>query len=171
VARGELEVTVDDSGLKDLMKVVRQEADAKQLRKDLIAEIRTAVAPGVSAVQAKVRAIPHSSAAHPKPAMSSYLASRVKPQVRLSGRSAGVRVRIGTTPNLRGFAQAARRLNRKFWRHQVYGNKEVWVEQRSPIPGFFDDTLAAGRDSYRAAVVTALKSLADRLTVRKFGGL
>lgn len=170
MARGDLEVTVDDSGLKELMKVVRQEADGKQLRKDLIADIRTAVAPGVSAVQAKVRAIPHSTAAHPSPSLGSYLASRVRPQVRLSGRSAGVRVRIAQTPNLRGFKMAARRLNRKKWRRPVFGNTEVWVEQRSPMPGFFDDTLAAGRAQYRAAVVGAMKKLADRLTARKFGG-
>jgi hypothetical protein len=42
--------------------------------------------------------------------------------VRLSGRSTGVKVRIGQTPNLRGFKMAARRLNRKSWRHKVFGN-------------------------------------------------
>lgn len=168
MAHGDLEVSVDDQAIKDLMRVVRREADGKQLRKDLIAELKTAVEPGVTAVQGKLRSIPHRSATASKPALGTYLASRVKPQVRLSGRSPGVSVRIGQTPNIRGFKLAAKRLNRKHWRHRVYGG-DVWVDQKSPIPGYFDDTLAEGRSRYRVGVVAALKSLADRLTARKFG--
>lgn len=167
MASGELEVTVDDQAIKDLMRVVRREADGKQLRKDLIAELKSAVSPGVSAVQGKLRSVPHRSATQSKPPLGSYLASRTKVQVRLSGRSPGVKVRIGQTPNIRGFKMAARRLNRQKWRHRVYGT-DVWVDQKSPIPGFFDDTLAEGRSRYRAGVVSALESMADRLTVRKY---
>lgn len=162
MAADAVKVTVEDRDFKALMARVRAQADGKELRKDLVAELRTAVAPGVSAVQAKVRAIPHSSAVRVSPSLGTYLASRVKPQVKLSGRSTGVRVRIGQTPNLRGFKMAARRLNAKSWRHRVYG-RDVWVTQRSPIPGFFDDTLAKGRAQYRAAVIEALKRLSDKL--------
>lgn len=169
MGKGHVEVTVDDSGLKALMRVMRQEVDGKQLRKDLIAELRTAVGPGVSAVQGRLRAVPHRGAAKASPALGTYLASRVKPQVRLGGRAAGVRVRIAQTPNLRGFKLAARRLTRTSWRHKVFGNPEVWVTQKSPIPGYFDDTLARGRSEYRAAVVAALKDLSNRLTARKYG--
>lgn len=168
MARGELEVSVDDQAMRDLARVIRRESDGKQLRKDLIADLKRAVEPGQSAVQGKLRAVPHRSATQSRPALGSYLASRTKVQVRLSGRAPGVKVRIGQTPNIRGFKMAARRLNRTHWRHMVYGNKEVWVDQKSPIPGFFDDTLAAGRSRYRAAVVATLKSMADRLTVRKY---
>jgi hypothetical protein len=164
-----LNVKVDDQAMRELGRAIRKETDGKQLRKDLVAELRAAVAPGVSAVQGKLRAIPQRSATQAKPALGSYLAARVKPSIRLSGRTPGVNVRIGQTPNLRGFKMAARRLNRKSWRHRVYG-RNVWVTQKSPIPGFFDDTLAAGRAQYRAAVVAALKKTSDRLTIRKFGG-
>jgi len=157
-----IELTVDTSQIKRLAARIRSEEASKQLRKDLIKDIRIAVTPAVSAVKAKLRAIPHESIAHPSPALGSYLAARVRPQVKLSGWSAGVRVRIGQTPNIRGFKLAARRLNSTHWRHKVFG-REVWVEQQSPIPGYFDDTLNAGKDQYRAAVYTAIRRFAARL--------
>lgn len=169
----QVQVKVDDAGLRDLMKLLRKESDGKKLRGDLVKEIRTAVAPGVSAVQAKLRAIPHDSAVRSSPALRAYLASRVKSQVKLSGHSSGVKIRIGQTPALRGFKMAARRLNAKSWRHPVYarqGRETTWVTQVSPMPGYFDETLAEHRAEYRAAVVRALEGLADRLTARRFGG-
>ena len=157
-----IELTVDARQLKALAARIRREEASKQLRKDLVVGIRAAVAPGVSLVQGKLRAIPHNSAANPSPSLGTYLASRTRPQVKLVGWSAGVRVRIPQTPQLRGFKLAARRLNRTHWRHKVFG-REVWVEQQSPIPGFFDDTLFAERDKYRAAVFAAVHKMANRL--------
>lgn len=165
-SRPPIDLTVDQQAIQRVARALRAEADGKQLRKDLIADIKTAVAPGVSAVQAKLRAVPHDSRSHPSPSLGSYLAARVRPQVRLSGRSAGVRIRIGQTPSLRGFKMAARRLNRGAWRHPVFGDPEVWVDQESPIPGFFDDTLAAGRDTYRNAVLAAVTAMARRIAER-----
>ena len=164
--RSGVKVTVKDDDLKAMMRRIRAEADGKQLRKDLTADLKTAVGPGVAAVQGKLRGMPHHSHAVTRPPMGTYLASRVKPQIRLSGRSAGVKVRIGATPKLRGFAMAARWLNRHSWRHKVYGNEKVWVTQHSPMPGFFDDILAQGRSVYRAAVVDALNKAAARLARR-----
>lgn len=157
-----IELTVDTSQIKRLAARIRREEASKQLRKDLVTDIRLAVAPGVSAVKEKLNAIPHQSISTPSPALGSYLAARVRPQVKLTGRSAGVRVRIGQTPNLRGFKLAARRFNRTHWRHRVFG-RDVWVEQRSPIPGYFDDTLFARRDEYRVAVFAAIHKMARRL--------
>lgn len=163
--KSQIELSVDQQAIQRVSKAVRAEADGKTLRKELVAELKSAVEPGVSAVQGKLRAMPHRSAASPKPALGTYLASRVKPQVRLSGRSTGVAVRIPQTPSIRGFKLAARRLNRTNWRHRVFGH-DVWVTQTSPIPGFFDDTLAEGRSRYRAAVVHALEAMARRIRAR-----
>lgn len=162
-----LSATVDASALKGLMRVVRGEADSKTLRKDLRSALIEAVKPGVSAVQSQLRSIPHAGATRSAPALGSYLAARTKSQVKLGGRSSGVYIKVAQTPNIRGFKLAARRLNAKSWRHRVYGSGR-WVTQTSPIPGFFDDTLAKGADEYRAAVITALGDLADRLTRRKY---
>lgn len=159
-------ISVEAEAMRQLGAAFRREADGKALRRDLTKQIGTAVAPAVSAVQGVLRAIPHPSAAHASPRLSTYLSSRVKVQVRYSGRSTGVRVRIGETPNLRGFTLAARYLNKKSWRHPVFGNREVWVTQTSPVPGYWDDTLAADRDKYRDAVVDALGMMARRLMER-----
>lgn len=162
---GEVEVKVDASVLQILGKTLKAEADGALLRKDLIADLRLAVVPGVSAVKSKLSAIPHPSAASASPALGSYLATQVKSQVRLSGRSAGVKVRVRKTPNVRNFAQAAKRLNRSGWRHKVFG-RDVWVEQVSPIPGYFDRTLMDGKPRYRAAVLAAIAKMQARLSSR-----
>jgi hypothetical protein len=157
-----VEMRVDVDRLRALSKHLRAESNSKALRKDLVTDIRAAVAPGVSKVQGKLRAVPHETAAHPSPSIGTYLASRTRPVVKLTGWSAGVRVRIPQTPQLRGFKLAARRFNRTHWRHKVFG-RDVWVEQQSPIPGYFDDTLFADREKYRAAVYAALRKHARRL--------
>lgn len=164
--RPAVELNVETEAFRQVAAAMRREEDGKQLRKELIANFKTAVQPGVSAVQGKLRSIPRSSSVAQSPALGSYLASRVKAQVSLTGRRAGVRIRIAQTPNLRGFKMAARRLNRQSWRHPVYGKAEVWVTQNSPMPGYFDDTLAAGRARYREAVLDALAAMARRLIRR-----
>lgn len=163
---GAIELSVDQRAVQRVRRALREEEDGKTLRKELVADLKKAVAPGVSAVASRLSGIPNHSATPSSPALGSYLASRVKPQVRLSGRSTGVAVRIGQTPNLRGFKNAARWLNRKSWRHKVFGNPEVWVTQQSPMPGYFDDTLSRGKDDYRKAVVQALEAMARRIAGR-----
>lgn len=161
-AKAAVEFTIEQQALRKLSSALRKEADGKQLRKDLIAELKTAVAPAVSAVQGKLRSIPHNSATTSNPPLGTYLAQRVKPQVKLTGRTGGVKVRIPQTPNIRGFKMAARRLNRHSWRHKVFGH-DVWVTQLSPIPGYFDDTMRSGRRQYRAAVLRVLEQMARRI--------
>ena|SRR5215467_11406090 len=160
-----MEVKVDASDLARVAKVLRGEADGKQLRKELVADLKAAVAPGAAAVADKLRAIPHASASTAKPPLGSYLAARTKVQVRTGGRATGVAVRIQRTPNLRGFTFAAKRLNRDSWRHPVFGS-DRWVDQDSPIRGYFDDTLSADREKYRAAVLEVLTKLAKRIARR-----
>lgn len=166
--RPPIELTVDQQALQRLQRAVRAEADGKVLRKELVGELKSAVAPGVSKVQGRLRSVPRTGTPS-SPALGAYVASRVKPQIRLSGRSTGVAVRIPQTPNLRGFKMAGRRLNRKSWRHKVFGRPEVWVVQESPIPGYFDDTLNEGKAQYRAAVVRALEMMARRVAERVSG--
>lgn len=165
VGAGGVEMSVDQREITTIAKAMRKERDGVALRRDLIVNLRVAVAPGVSAVQEKLRSIPHESATPSSPALGSYLASRVKPQVRLGGTSAGVAIRIAKTPKLRKFNVASRVLNTGSWRHPVYGH-DVWVTQTSPIPGYFDDTLSEGKERYRAAVVAALARMRMRLEFR-----
>lgn len=159
-----IELTVDQTKLIKLAKLMKAEADSVKLKADLVTFIHEAAEPGVSAVQGKLRAMPNNGV-ESSPALGSYLAARVKPSVRMSGKSAGVSIRIPFTPQLRGFKLAARRLNKVSWRHKVYGN-EVWVRQESPIPGFFDETLSRYKEAYAAAVWKACQRQAMRLGER-----
>lgn len=163
----EIRVAVDATDLAALGKLIRAEKDGKILRAELVAGLKAATAPGVSAVREKLRAIPHTTAVYQSPPLGSYLASRTRTQVRLSGRRVGVYIRIPKTPKLRGFAMAARRLDRDAWRHPVFG-RDIWVDQESPIPGFFTDTLAEEKPRYREAVLAAMNSMARRLRARAF---
>lgn len=156
-----LEITVDASKLREVAALLKAAEGGAELKKDLVKDIRAAAGPGVSAVKAKLQGMPSSSKS---PVMGGYLASRVRVSVRLSGASAGVAVRVGQTPGLRGFKMAARRLNRGDWRHPVFGNKNKWVNQNSPIPGYFDKTLSDRKEEYRAAVILAVQELAAKLT-------
>lgn len=157
-------LSVQQQRLKSVGVAMKAEADGKLLRRELIADLRLAVAPGIEKVRGKLRALP-ASATGIQPALGSYLASRVRAQVKFSGRRTGVSVRIGKTPNLRKFNVSSRVLNRGEWRHRVYG-KDVWVTQRSPIPGFFDKTLKADKRAYRAAVLAAVDKMERRMAAR-----
>lgn len=153
----------DQNRLKSLGRAMKAEEGGKLLRVELIAGLRTAVAPAQESVKSQLRAWPHGGMTQANPAMGSYLASRVRTQVRLSGRRTGVAVRIPRTPQLRGFRKAATALNSAAgWRHKVFGH-DVWVEQTSPIPNFFDDTLMKAKDACRAAVIAAVERMERRI--------
>jgi hypothetical protein len=160
-----IELTVDQSKLVALSRLMKAESNKATLRAELVSAFKTIVEPGVAQVREKLNSLPNKGTPD-KPALGSYLASRAKVSVRLSGRSAGVYVRIGFTPNIRGFKLAARRLNRTKWRHPVYGNRAIWVDQISPIPGYFEGTLMKYKEEYRAAVIAACNRLALRLGER-----
>ena len=156
----------DQERINELAKAMRAEFRGAQLRKDLIADLRLAVAPGVSAVKEKLRAWPHDGVSVADPALTPYLANRVRTQVRLTGEKTGIRIRIPKTPSIRGFNRAASSLNSaRGWRHPVFG-KDRWVQQISPLPGYFDDTLNEGKPLYRAAVLRALAKMERRILAR-----
>src|SRR4051812_7007444 len=75
--------------------------------------------------------------AHGGPALKSAIARRIRPEVRISGKFPGAKIKAFKTPNVRGFANAAKRTNRSSgWRHPVYGNREVWIQQHGPLKWF-----------------------------------
>jgi hypothetical protein len=153
----------DQGRLKSLSRAMKAEEGGALLRKDLIVGLRAAVQPGQAAVKEQLRAWPHGGATVASPALGSFLASKTTTQVRLSGRRTGVAVRVARTPNLRGFRKAGAALNSAAgWRHKVFG-RDVWVQQTSPQPGFFDKTLLRGKSACRAAVLKAVKSMERRV--------
>jgi hypothetical protein len=140
-----MQLTLVDAGdLKHASKALRNHGDGKQLRKELIAELKAAAAPSVPRVQAAWMAAP-SQGWPSTPDLRKLLADSTWVQARLTGKEAGVRIRSDgrKMPDqmkaLPGYAEGIRR---RPWRHPVRGNREVWVTQQ-PFPGKPFHTAAA----------------------------
>lgn len=76
-------------------------------------------------------------------------------QVR-TGRTPGVRVVVGKK---QGGARAA---NKGVIRHPVFGNREVWVDQKV-APGWFDDPLRSSAPAIRRDVERAMQDVIDQI--------
>jgi hypothetical protein len=154
-------VTADD--LRDVGTALKYEEDGARLRRALTKELRTAVAPAVAEAKGRVMAMGTAGLPHAGEPLRAAVARRVTAQARLTGRSAGVRVRASKKGMPRGFANAPKRLNAAGgWRHPVFGDADRWVDQTG-APGWFDDPLRARRAEYRQAVERAVKDMADRI--------
>lgn len=149
--------------LEEVISALRYESDGKQLRKEMTANLRAAVAPAIPVMRSELMAMGgHGTAT---PALRTTIASRIRVAVRGTGARAGVRVSVGRTPQIRGFRNAPKRLNREDFRHPVFGNREKWVSQRG-APGWFDDPLRERRDEMRAAVERAVEDMSQRIARR-----
>lgn len=137
-------VLVDSGDLKAISKALRHHADGKRLRKELTDELRAAARPLVPKVKAAWLAAPEFQGRRGRgraaqPDLRKRLADATWLQVRLTGKEAGVRIRSDgrRMPDrmkaLPGYAEGIRR---RPWRHPVYGNRDVWVNQR-PFPRFY----------------------------------
>ena len=154
-------IEVDQKSYDALVSALRKEEDGKELARDFVKMLTVAVSP--AAEEAKTAILSMSSAhestdgAKLRPAV----ASRVSVRIRLGGSSPGVFIRAGKSGMPRGFHNAPKRLNARKWRHKVYGNPEVWVDQVGQ-PGWFDDTIAR----YRPAAIRAAERAMDRMAKR-----
>lgn len=158
-------VLVDSGDLKAISKALRNHADGKRLRAELVAELKETARP----MQAQVKAAWLAAPSQNQPNVGGQdlrklLARSTWVQARLTGKEAGVRVRSDgrRMPNrmkaLPGYAEGIRR---RPWRHPVHGDRDVWVTQR-PFPRFY---AAARPDESRArrAVTDAIDKVFDEI--------
>jgi len=152
-------------GLAALVRALRAEDDGKQLRKELARNMRAALRPAAAEAKSSIMAM--SSAGLPTaPALRSSVAKKIRPEVKLGGRWSGARVKAFKTKNVRNFPNAPKRLNRAGgWRHPVFGNREVWVQQRGKTD-WFDRSFEGRESEYRAAVEQAMEDTARRIADR-----
>lgn len=131
-----MQLTLVDSGdLKAISKALRNHADGKRLRKELIAELKAAAAPSVPRVKAAWLAAP-SQGWPSTPDLRKLLANATWVQARLTGKEAGVRIRSDgrkMPSGLKAIPGYAEGVRRRPWRHPVHGNRQVWVTQQ-PFP-------------------------------------
>lgn len=164
-ARPVIELTVDQKEIQGVVRAIRAEADAKDLRRDLLRDIRNVAAPIVPEVQSAVRALPAHRLASPQ--LREAVAKDVKVETRLSGGRTGVRIKI-PAKGPRKFKFAARKLNSpKGWRHPVFGNTNEWVEQRATSTPWFEPTVLKHADEVREAVKGALVAMVERIAARR----
>lgn len=153
-------------GLAALVRALRAEEDGKALRKDLAKNMRAALRPAAAEAKSSIMAMPASGLMPSAPALRSSVAKKIRPEVKLGGRWSGARVKAFKTKNVRGFPNAPKRLNRAGgWRHPVFGNREVWVQQRGKVD-WFDRSFEGREGEYRAAVEQAMEDMARRIADR-----
>jgi hypothetical protein len=169
---GGIEISVEQNGLARVALRLKTEEGGAILRRELIADLRAAVAPAVEQVKGNARGIASSPrAAHTKKniagssatSLGDAIARGVSTQVRLTagaGKAVGVSIKAKKTGMPRDFINAPKRFNAKQFRRRVYGR--AWVEQVGR-PGWFDDPLHADKATYRAACIAAVERMARRI--------
>lgn len=161
--RSPVDLTIDQRELQAAAKACKSMADGKELRKELMRNLKRATAPLVVDLKASIST---ASTGSSSPSITSAIAQSIKPAVRLSGENTGVSVRAGTI-NVRGFKQAARRFNRGSWRHPVYGGPG-FAEQVGR-PNWFDGITKARKDDAKRAVLAAMEQMSKTLANRSRG--
>lgn len=147
--------------LRRLARVLEAEGSAR-FRSQLARNLERAAQPGAAAVRARVMAIPSRGGRRRGGSIRRAIAMAVRVDVRLTGRTTGVRIAIGRRTMPRQFANAPKRFNQQTFRRPVYGRGSV-VQAGEP---YFETTLTPGRPRYAAACHDAMDDMADRLAVR-----
>jgi hypothetical protein len=160
-----IELSVDQQSILGVVEALRYEDDSKQLRKDLLAGIKRAVEPALPEIRSGLMGMATAGLETEAPGLRTTVLRKLKIKATLSG-APKVRVSIGRTGMPRGFDLAARRLNsKKGWRHPVFGNRDVWVEQMGE-PEYFDKPLRSRKEQMQQAVMGAVQEMRDRIRRR-----
>lgn len=161
-----MQFTLSGNGLKDLRTLsaqIKQAADPKQVRKDLTKGLRQGAKPAAVAVKAGARSLPARPGGR-STGLRRRMAASAGVQVRTSGQMAGVRVRISRA-RMGDQASLPKVTNVGVWRHPVYGNRKVWVTQRSRR-GWFDAATARSAPAVRMALKKVLDDTERKLRSR-----
>lgn len=136
-----IDVQVRAEDLTQLVRALRRIEDGKDLRKRLRQDIRDAAKPMIPAIRSKVRSLPSKgeSKRRGRPQLRASIARATRLQIQMSGRWAGVTVRVDPKKmppgmhNLPAYLEGMEPFGR--WRHPVFG-RDVYVGQR-PKPYFY----------------------------------
>lgn len=157
-------IGVEVRGGKDLQRISRQlrhVGNGREIRKRMTKELRASARPMVPAVRASIGAIPATSG------KSSGLRRRLSRATRLRvstvGRNAGVSVLVDPKKMPEGEKALPKNMEGlKRWRHPVFGNRDMWVQQKAH-PFFFRAVRPLGSKS-RRAINKVLDSITKDIT-------
>lgn len=161
---GGINVTTSSTDLDNLVRAIREEVDAKTLRKELAKNMRDALKPAADEAKNSIMAMPTSATGNSSPALRNAIAKRIRPEVRLTGRRTGARVKARKIPNVRNFANAPKRTQQATWRTQTFGNGE-WRDQQGKLD-WFDNSMNDKVPEYKEAVIDAMTDMARRIVNR-----
>lgn len=151
-----VELNVDQEQLRAIGRRFKDEADGKQLKKDLATQIKGVAEPAAASVRAAITAlqgVPTES--------KTRVASKTKVSVRLAGAKTGATVFVNKNA-APGFQNAARSFNSAGWRHKAWG-RDVWFPQASSNPGFWDEEMKKFSPDVIEAVGEAVQDMNRRL--------
>lgn len=156
-----------------LVRALNQEADGRELKRDLLANLRRAVEPAVLQAQGSILSYEPTSpsagrlATRQRASMRAAIAAGIESHAVLGGRWAGVSI-VSHRVRLRSFWHAPKRFNRKVgWDHPVFGRKPD-VHQVGK-PGWFDVPIRSNRRVYIVAIGAAVDGAVARLSRRASG--
>jgi hypothetical protein len=162
-------VSVDGAQrLKRLSRDLRGAANG-DLRRELRRQIRDAGRPVVADVRAAALRVEveSSKGGHVDPDKSTGLRRAVAGATGLSVTANGIRIRVSSArlgkthpPKLARYLDASFRYKR--WRHPVFGNRDVWVEQTGEP--FFFATIRKHTATFRKACLDAMEDVAQKIT-------
>lgn len=153
-------LTVDQTKLRAVAAKLMSQDNGRKLKAAFGKELRIAVEPALPVIRTELMQMGGSIISDPP--LRQAVADNLSSNVRTTGNSPGVRVRIARKSMPRGFDNAARRINAGQWSHPVYGRAGTSVTQTGRR-GFFDDPLQARKDEMRRAIAAALDSWAAGL--------
>lgn len=163
-----VELTVEQEGLQSLGRALKAEADGKALRRDLMKAMRAALEETKQQAHSNLMGV-SSAGLSGGESLRSAVASQMKAEARLSGRSTGARLRVRRKGMPRSFRNAPKALNNPSgWRHQVYG-RDVWVQQVAVPTEWFDRATRQGHDRDREAVLQVMEDMAERIANKAKG--
>lgn len=133
------------------------------LKAEFRKEMRTAARPLVPAVRQAIRQIP-SKRAYSADGLRGRMSRAVKLEIKTTGNQAGVRLRVDgrKMPDKQKALQSYVEGVKPRWRHPVYGNREVWVQQ-GPNPYFYKTVNRFG-PATRLRVAKAAEGVARKIT-------
>ena len=130
-----VEVEVHSDDLVQVTRALRGVEDGKELRKQLRRNITAAAKPMVPAVRSKVKSLPSKGGPRPgRPPLRASVAKATRLQVQMSGRYAGVTIRVDPKKmpegmhNLPGYLDGTAPFER--WRSPNWG-RDQWKTQPS----------------------------------------
>lgn len=138
-------------GGENLRRISRElrRMDSPEIKKRFRKELRAAAAPLVPRVRESIHNIPSNRAYSPQ-GLRGALSKATRLELKTSGRQAGVAIRVDgrrMPSHMKSLPSMVE--GKKRWRHPVFGNREVWVDQPNH-PYFYNVLRTAGPASRRA---------------------